>query len=270
MVRVAAAIDNAVRNGSALPEDIRGALQRAGIETALGRRPDMGHPLLRLRREIHDATPEEREPSPPREQRMPRMIRRPRLGIPTVETSRPRGPDLINAHAGLTMPARVPGENNAQYAWRLHNLNPGVSLERLAAATVGPGGHLNLRPTLHQLDAMVKLHKDIHAAFSSLRSISKADAERLGFKDAATHGEDEATDCLFGEPLSTANPNQRVIGLAQLPSDRKQAYSADVNKEVVFMDMNKLAEFLASKPEHPINRQPLNLGNLHNFAFKIG
>ena len=94
----------------------------------------------------------------------------------------------------------------------------------------------------------------------------------MGFKDAATHGASEATDCLFGEPLSLGNPNQRVIGLAPQPSDpKKQAYSAELNKEPVFMDLNELAKYLAgqTQPRHPITNAPLTAKNIRNYAFRI-
>ncbi|MGN6087421.1 hypothetical protein [Trinickia sp.] len=272
MGRIAAAIDDTLLRGRALPDEIQGALRRAGIETHVGTgRVPVTHPLLQLRREIHLATPEERDPSPPRAQRMPRAARRPRLGPLPIGTSRPSGPDANAARGGLIIPQRADRESNAQFAWRLHNLNPGASVQQVAAETVGPSGHLNLRATIDQLNAMIKTRDQIRAAFSSLRSISKADAERLGFKDAATHGESEATDCTFGEPLSTSNPSQRVIGLVNQPSDPKHAYNPEHNKEPVFMDLNELATYLAgqTQPRHPITNAPLTAKNIRNYAFRI-
>jgi effector protein HopAB len=270
MGRVAAAIDNTMRNGRELPDDIRGALRRAGIETHIGAgRVPMDHPLVQLRREIHLAMPEEREPSPPRQERMPRTARRPRLGIPPIGSSRPRGPDPIDARTGLTMPERPLGQTNAQYAWRLHTLNPTASVDRIAAATVGPSGHLNLRATKEALTAMIKTRDEIRAAYTGLRSISKSDAERLGFKDAATRNEDDATDCLFGGPLNTNNPEQRVIALTSRPLTTLQDASAADNAGVVFMDLNALANHLASEPKHPIHKAPLDASNIQNYAFRI-
>lgn len=272
MGRIAAAIDDTVLRGRALPEDIRGALGRAGIETHTGTgRVPINHPLLELRREIHRAAPEERDPSPPRAELMPRRTRRPpRLGIPPIGTSRARGPDANAADIGLTMPERAERENNAQYAWRLHNLNPEASLDRIAAAAVGETARFNLRPTRLQLDAMIKARDEFRAAFSSLRPISKADAERIGFKDAQTHGEeDEVTQCLFGEPLSTSNPEQRVIALASEPLDPTKPYSAEDIKGHEFMDFNALTMHLANKPVHPLNRAPLDANNIRDYAFRI-
>ena len=270
MGRLAAAIDNTVRNGRELPEEIRGPLQRAGIETHIGTgRIPMDHPLLQLRREIHLAMPEEREPSPPREQRMSRAPRRPRLGVPPIGSSRPRPPDPTTAAAGLSMPQRAQGENNAQYAWRLHYQNPRASIEQIAAATVGPGGHQNLGKTISDLNAMIKVRDKILSAFSALRTVSHADAQRLGFKDAATHNEDEATDCLFGEPLSTSNREQRVIALTTQPVGTLRDSRVADNAGVVFMDLNALARHLASDPKHPIHKAPLNAGNIRDYAFRV-
>jgi effector protein HopAB len=270
MGRVAAAIDDTMRNGRQLPEDIRGALRRAGIETHIGTgQVPMDHPLVQLRREIHLAMPEEREPSPPREQRMPRAARRPRLGIPPIGGSRPHAPDPVAARTGLTMPERPPGQTNAQYAWRLHTLNPAASIDQIVAATVGPSGHLNQRPTKVALTEMIKTRDEIVAAFSGLRPISKGDAERLGFKDAATHNEDEATGCLFGEPLSTSNREQRVIALTTQPAPTLRDPNVADNAGVVFMDLNALASHLASNPKHPIHKAPLDASNIGNYAFRI-
>jgi effector protein HopAB len=270
MSHLAAAIDNTVRNGRELPQEIRGALQRAGIETHVGTgRVPMDHPLLQLRREIHLAMPEEREPSPPRAERMPRTGRRPRLGVPPIGSSRPRPPDPIAAAAGLSMPQRVQGENNAQYAWRLHYQNPRASIEQIAAATVGPSGHQSVPRTISELNAMIKVRDEIRSAFRDLPTVSRADAERLGFKDAATHNEDDATDCLFGEPLSTTNREQRVIALTTQPVRTLGDPRVADNAGVVFMDLNALARHLASEPRHPIHKAPLNAGNIRDYAFRV-
>ncbi|RMN85120.1 hypothetical protein ALQ56_200280 [Pseudomonas syringae pv. papulans] len=87
--------------------------------------------------------------------------------------------------------------------------------------------------------------------------------------DAAHHHPDDATHCLFGEPLSLENSRQRVIGLAGNPTDTSELYSQQGNKELAFMDMKKLAQFLAGKPEHPMNRQPLDARTIANYAFRI-
>jgi effector protein HopAB len=269
--RIAAAIDDTVLRGRALPDEIQGALRRAGIETHVGsRQVPINHPLLQLRREIHAATPEERDPSPPRAERMPMAARRPpRLGIPPIGTSRPPGPDANAARARLIMPDRAERETNAEYAWRLHNLNPGASLNRIAAAAVGETARFNLRPTRLQLDAMIKTRDEFRAAYSGLRPISKADAERIGFKDAQTHGEDEATQCLFGAPLSMSDPDQRVIAFASEPLDQTKPYRAEDMKGFEFMDFNALTTHLATKPVHPSNRAPLDATNIRDYAFRI-
>jgi hypothetical protein len=127
-------------------------------------------------------------------------------------------------------------------------------------------------PLTAALDRALELYTSqgqIRAAYSDLRPVSRETAQQLGFKDAAIHGEDEATHCMFGEPLSTRNPNQLVIGLAKGPSNPPHAYDADVNKELVFMDLTALAKYLETKPTHPLNRQPLDASNIRNYAFRI-
>lgn len=178
MGRVAAAIDDTMRNGRQLPEDIRGALRRAGIETHIGAgQVPMDHPLVQLRREIHLAMPEEREPSPPREQRMPRATRRPRLGIPPI-SSRPRAPDANAAGAATALPrlVRAQGETNAQYAWRLHYQNPEAPIAHIAADAVGAGGHFGLRQTIRSRNAEGRLPgtSDNRTPISTKRSSSPA------------------------------------------------------------------------------------------------
>ena len=175
----------------------------------------------------------------------------------------------------LTMPEPVELETVGQYAWRVRNLNPTAPIRvivnavtEIAAAVPGESEVVRLAVKNH-LEATIKTRDSIVAAFGALRPISKTDANRMGFKDAATHDEDEATDCLFGGALSTGNSDQRVIGLAQVPSNPNDAYSAGVNKDLVFMDLNKLAEHLASNPTHPVNRRPLNPSNIHQFAFRL-
>ncbi|WP_024691353.1 type III effector [Pseudomonas tremae] len=104
---------------------------------------------------------------------------------------------------------------------------------------------------------------NISSQFSQLRTISKAESEELGFKDAADHGLEDATHCLFGGELSLGNRGQQVIGLASIP------YGQEGDKELVFMDMKKLAQYLAGDPRHPMHRQPLNAGNIASYAFRI-
>ena len=91
----------------------------------------------------------------------------------------------------------------------------------------------------------------------------------MGFTDAATPNGIEPTHCLFGEPLSTHNRNQQVIGLAPTASAPGERYNANAHGELVFMDLAKLAEYLANTPKHPFNRAPLDASNIHNYAFRI-
>lgn len=165
------------------------------------------------------------------------------------------------------MPRRDDFESNLDYAWRIRGQNPGASVNDIAHAVVGDSGG---RPEVvaRDLNARIAACEKISGQFGTLRTISKDEAESLGFMDAAVHGED-ATACLFGEDLSLGNPNQRVIGLVQIASDRPHGFDANVNKAVVFMDMNKLAEYLVSNPKHPMNNARLNANNIGNFAFRI-
>ncbi|WP_117150072.1 hypothetical protein [Pseudomonas coronafaciens] len=71
------------------------------------------------------------------------------------------------------------------------------------------------------------------------------------------------THCLFGGELSLGNRGQQVIGLASIP------YGQEGDKELVFMDMKKLAQYLAGDPRHPMHRQPLNEGNIASYAFRL-
>ena len=110
----------------------------------------------------------------------------------------------------------------------------------------------------------------IRSAFNDLRTISKDEAKRMGFKDAATHSADEATHCMFGGPLSTSDPDQRVIALVPVPSNpANAAFSADVNKKPEFMDLANLARYLETRSLHPVTRQPLDVSNIRDYAFRI-
>lgn len=261
MRRLRNALDNTFAYAADLPADIRQALNRAGIDTHIEEGITLvDHPLLRLRQEIGRAESIRNSAgsaTPPRD--VQRAAR-------TRQTA---------ARGALVMPERSPRENNGQYAWRVHTQNPGVSVEDIASAAVPHGG--DRQATVDALNGHINTYEKICTAFSMLRQIPKADAERMGFKDAAIYNQegdgefskDLATNCLFGEELSLSNPNQRVIGLAQIESSSWQGYQADVNKDVVFMDMKKLAEYLVSNPKHPMNNMSLTADNIRNFAFKI-
>lgn len=176
----------------------------------------------------------------------------------------------------LVTPERDPGEtNDGEYAWRIYNQNPHAPADEVADEVARSGGDYQR--------AMLGLRRCIHGAyeiftqFSRLRPISRADAARMGFKDAAIYNREGdgvfskelATRCLFGEELSLTNANQQVIGLAQIPSTTPTGYAQDINKNVVFMDMRKLAMYLVINPKHPMNNMPLNADNIADFAFKI-
>jgi hypothetical protein len=174
--------------------------------------------------------------------------------------------------AGLELPTIRAHLSTLMHRRELHMDQSTVSILKRHMPDVFNGAFTASDPRLLALDAALQDAASggrILAAFGSLRTISKADAERLGFKDAATHSADEATFCMFGEPLSLADPNQRIIGLAPVPSDPKQAYSAEVNKEPEFMDLTALAKYLSDKPQHPLNKQPLDARTIHQYAFRI-
>jgi Avirulence AvrPtoB, BAK1-binding domain len=190
-----------------------------------------------------------------------------------VEAGRtPRGA----SDRALEMPARGAGENNGQYAWRVHTRNPGASAEDIASAVVRASGG-SRRDTIAALNEHIATYEKIVATFDRLRPLSRADAERMEFKDAAIYNQegdgafsrDLATVCLFGEELSLSNPAQKVIGLAPVASDPRRGFDAQVNKEVVFMDMNELAKYLVSNPKHPMNNAKLDADNIASFAFRV-
>lgn len=261
MSRLRSAIENNVLRNENLPNDIRHALNRAGIDTHIEAGVTLvEHPLLQLHQELVRAASARNTAggtTPPR------------------SVQRADRPPQASTSSALAMLERGPSEDNGQFAWRLYNRNPGVSVEDIASAVVRSGG--NRHATIDRLKGHIKTYEKICAAFNELHPISKADAERMGFKDAAIYNQegdgefskDLATTCLFGEELSLSNPNQHVIGLAQVPSNLQQGYHADVNKDVVFMDMKELAKYLISKPRHPMNNMPLTADNIRDFAFKI-
>ena len=182
-----------------------------------------------------------------------------------------RGADA--ARARLVMPERGDGDDNAIYAWRVLSLNHGASLGDIAAVAIRRDlpPIEQLRWTIGKLKQMIETRDAICAAFSGLRSISKTDAESLGYKDAKDHGADDAsTSLFFAEELSTSNPNQRVIALASQPSEPSNDFSADDNKGVAFTDLNELAHYLASEPKHPIlPDKALHKENIARYAFRI-
>lgn len=178
-------------------------------------------------------------------------------------------------NSSIVLPERGARETNVQYVWRVYNENPGASIDDIVQAASRRSGTPDaMRSALiRRIAAPAKYNE----AFSQLRTISRADAEAMGFKDAAIYNQesdgpfskDQATTCLFGEDLSLSNPNQQVIGLAPVASDSARGYDKSENKEVVFMDMKALAQYLLTKPLHPMNNKPLNEDNIVEFAFRI-
>lgn len=250
------ALERHVMQRLPIPLDIGSALQNVGINPSI----DLGeslvqHPLLNLNVALN---------------RMlglrPSAERAPRPAVPVAPATASRRPDGTRATRLRVMPEREDYENNVAYGVRLLNLNPGVGVRQAVAAFVTdraerPAVVANIRAALDP----------IASQFSQLRTISKADAEseELGFKDAADHHTDDVTHCLFGGELSLSNPDQQVIGLAGNPTDTSQPYSQEGNKDLAFMDMKKLAQFLAGKPEHPMTRETLNAENIAKYAFRI-
>lgn len=264
MTRLGNAIDNAVLYGQDLPADLRQALRRAGVDTHIEDNVTLiDHPLMLLRRAMRRPQASASRASA---QAAP-------LAARPLDAGRMRPAERP---AALTMPGRGVGENNGQYAWRVLTQNPGASPRAVASAVVRASGGSRTE-TLEALNEHIATYEQICAAFDDLRPISKGQARHLGFNDAAIYNRDDdgplsrdhATNCLFGEELSLSNPNQRVMGLAQVASNPARGYNADVNKALVFMDMRKLAEYLVIAPIHPMNNMPLTADNIRDFAFKI-
>ncbi|WP_152092341.1 Effector protein hopAB1 [Pseudomonas sp. KUIN-1] len=161
------------------------------------------------------------------------------------------------------MPEREDNENNVAYGVRLLRLNPEAEVERVVEAFItDPSSRPEVVADIHAV------LRSITSQFRQLRTISKADAESQDFRDAADYP-DDPTSCLFGEDLSLSNPHQQVIGLAGESTDILQPYSQEGNKALRFMDMKKLAEHLASKPVHPMNRDRLDDKNIAGYAFRV-
>ncbi|MBM0213173.1 type III effector HopAB2 [Pseudomonas syringae pv. maculicola] len=185
---------------------------------------------------------------------------------PVTTESRPVVPNRSGGARIRTlpvMPERADNENNVAYGMRLLRLNPEAGVRRVVASFITDPAS---RPEV-VADIRAALNS-ITSQFRQLRTISKGDAESEGFRDAADHP-DDATSCLFGEDLSLRNPHQQVIGLASNPTDPSQPYSREKNKNLMFMDMKKLAQFLALKPEHPLHRQTLDAGTIATYAFRV-
>ncbi|RMU53870.1 hypothetical protein ALP29_00706 [Pseudomonas syringae pv. avii] len=217
-------------------------------------------------------SPELPPPASPAESGRRRLLRSPPLSGQIREwveqnirqEAEPQSSSLNRAARLAAMPPQEHDESNVAYAIRLRRLNPGADVSRVVASFItDPAAR-------QQVVDDIRAALDIAPQFNQLRTISRADAEseELGFRDAADHP-DNATPCLFGEELSLSNPDQQVIGLAVNPTDKPQPYSQEVNKALTFMDMKKLAQYLADKPEHPLNRQRLDAETIAKYAFRI-
>ena len=84
---------------------------------------------------------------------------------------------------------------------------------------IAPGIEPN-NPLAVALDRALELQTSsgqIRAAYGDLRAIPRETAQQLGFKDAAIHGEDDATHCMFGGALSTRNFKERPYRKVRRP-----------------------------------------------------
>ncbi|MFA0995409.1 MULTISPECIES: E3 ubiquitin-protein ligase [Pseudomonas syringae group] len=259
MERLRTALERHVMQRLPIPRDIGSALQNVGINPSIDSGDSLvQHPLLNLNVALN------------RMQGLrPSAERAPRPAVPVVPATASRRPDGTRATPLRVMPEREDYENNVAYGMRLLGLNPGVEVGAIVDAFIAEPAR---RPrVVAQISALLAAANAVSSQFSQLRTISKADAasDELGFKDAADHHPDDATQCLFGEELSLTNSDQQVIGLAGKATDMSESYSREANKDLAFMDMKKLAQFLAGKPEHPMNRETLNAENIAKYAFRI-
>ncbi|KPB60684.1 type III secretion system effector protein HopAB1 [Pseudomonas amygdali] len=282
MERLRTSLGRYIMSLEPLPPDLRRALESVGINPFIPEELSLvDHPVLNFSaalnrmlasRQTTTNSPELPPLASSAESGRRRLLRSPPLLSGQREwieqnmrqEAEPQSSRLNRAVRLAVMPPQKENEDNVAYAIRLRRLNPGADVSRVVASFItDPAAR-------QQVVDDIRAALDIAPQFSQLRTISKADAEseELGFRDAADHP-DNATSCLFGEELSLSNPDQQVIGLAVNPTDKPQPYSQEVNKALTFMDMKKLAQYLADKPEHPLNRQRLDAKNIAKYAFKI-
>ncbi|WP_235661862.1 Effector protein hopAB1, partial [Pseudomonas savastanoi] len=282
MERLRTSLGRYIMSLEPLPPDLRRALESVGINPFMPEDLSLvDHPVLNFSaalnrmlasRQTTTNSPELPPLASSAESGRRRLLRSPPLLSGQREwieqnmrqEAEPQSSRLNRAVRLAVMPPQNENEDNVAYAIRLRRLNPGADVSRVVASFItDPAAR-------QQVVNDIRAALDIAPQFSQLRTISKADAEseELGFRDAADHP-DNATSCLFGEELSLSNPDQQVIGLAVNPTDKPQPYSQEVNKALTFMDMKKLAQYLADKPEHPLNRQRLDAKNIAKYAFKI-
>ncbi|MDU8430600.1 E3 ubiquitin-protein ligase [Pseudomonas syringae pv. actinidifoliorum] len=249
-----AALEIHILHRRPIPMDIAYVLQGVGIAPSIDTGESlMENPLMNLSVALHRALGSR-----------PARAQAPRPAVPVAPATVSRRPDGARATRLQVIPEREDYENNVAYGVRLLSLNPGAGVRETVAAFVN--NRYEQQAVVADIRAALSLSKE----FNKLRTVSKADAasNKPGFKDAADHP-DDATQCLFGEELSLTNSDQQVIGLAGKATDMSESYSREENKDLVFMDMKKLAQFLASKPEHPMTRETLNAENIAKYAFRI-
>ncbi|KPB17612.1 type III secretion system effector protein HopAB1 [Pseudomonas savastanoi] len=281
MERLRTSLGRYIMSLEPLPPDLRRALESVGINPFIPEELSLvDHPVLNFSaalnrmlasRQTTTNSPELPPPASPAESGRRRLLRSPPLSGQREwveqnirQEAEPQSSSLNRAARLAAMPPQEHDESNVAYAIRLRRLNPGADVSRVVASFItDPAAR-------QQVVDDIRAALDIAPQFNQLRTISRADAEseELGFRDAADHP-DNATPCLFGEELSLSNPDQQVIGLAVNPTDKPQPYSQEVNKALTFMDMKKLAQYLADKPEHPLNRQRLDAETIAKYAFRI-
>ncbi|RMV78212.1 Effector protein HopAB2 [Pseudomonas caricapapayae] len=256
MERLSAALGRHIMSRRPIPPDMARALQSVGISPSIDSAESLvENPLLNLNIALSRMLGPRAEGTPA-----------PRPAIPVPAPTAARRPGSTRDATLRVMPEREDHESNVAYGMRLLNLNPGVGVRSVVAAFITDPA---ARATVV---ADIRAARDpILSQFSQLRTISKADAESQnpGFKDAADHHPDDATQCLFGEPLSLTDADQQVIGLASHSTETSEPYSQTKNKDLVFMDMKKLAQFLAGKPRHPMNRDRLDADTIAKYAFRV-
>ncbi|QBI66040.1 type III effector (plasmid) [Pseudomonas syringae] len=243
MERLSNALRNQIMYRRPLPEDLRHALEDVGIRPHL--EADLSlveHPLLDMN-----------------------------VALTRMLSSRPTAPARPNGTRATPlplMPEREDHENNVSYGMRLLGLNPGLGVRAVVDAFVTQPSDRS--STIDRIRALRKASNAISSQFSQLRPISKADAEseELNFKDSVDYP-DDPTACLFGEELSLSNQNQQVIALASISTENTQPYDSTANTGLTFMDLKKLSQYLALKPEPPLTRQALNAETIAQYAFRI-
>ncbi|KPX38428.1 Type III effector HopAB2 [Pseudomonas ficuserectae] len=174
-----------------IPLDIAYALQSVGIPPSVDTAESLVEsPLMDLSVALHRVLGPRPVSAPPRP------------AVPMHPPAASRRPDGARSSALRVIPEREDYENNVAYGMRLLNLNPGVGGRRVVAVFITDPA---ARPAV--VDDIRAARDPIPSQFNQLRTVSKAVAESQNppFMDAAHHHPDDATHCLFGEPLSLEN-----------------------------------------------------------------